>query len=570
MNARSPLAIRLRLGSGLVLMAYVTTHLANHALGVFGVAAMEWGRGPFLALWRHPLGTTALASALLIHLGLALAGLHARRSLRMPVWEALQILLGLAIPLFLTLHLLGTRIVHEVFGVTDSYAFVLLATWPEAWRQVLLVVLVWSHGCLGLHGWLRLRAWYAAAAPWMLAIALVLPTLALAGYVAGAREMVTLLARDPAVIAAMADAQAWPDPETVAWVHRREREILAILGVVLALILIARGLRRRREGRGRVVRITYPGARTVAVAPGTSVLEASRQNGIGHASVCGGRGRCSTCRVRIGAGGAELPEPSPAEQRVLDRLGTGPDVRLACQLRPSADIAVTPLLPASATPRAAHRSIRPGQGIEREVAVLFADLRAFTRLAESRLPYDVVFVLNQYFAAVGRAVEAAGGRIDKFVGDGVMVLFGIETTPETAARQALAAARAIALAVDELNRSLADDLPEPLRIAIGLHAGPVILGDLGYGATTSLTAVGDTVNVASRLEAIAKQHDSELAFSDEVATRAGLSLDTAVATRLEIAVRGRRRVLAVLLLTRAASLPTPTMEPPTTAIHARV
>ena len=75
------------------------------------------------------------------------------------------------------------------------------------------------------------------------------------------------------------------------------------------------------------------------------------------------------------------------------------------------------------------------QGSEREIAILFVDIRGFTGLAEGRLPYDVVFVLNRYFAAMGRAVEAAGGRVDKFIGDGVMALFGIESGPEPPAER---------------------------------------------------------------------------------------------------------------------------------------
>ena len=140
-----------------------------------------------------------------------------------------------------------------------------------------------------------------------------------------------------------------------------------------------------------------------------SVLEASRAAGIPHASVCGGRGRCSTCRVRVGAGAAQLPPPAADEARVLARIGdAGGGVRLACQLRPTHDLEVTPLMPAGAGPSDIRVQVNPGQGIEREIAVLFADLRAFTRMAEGRLPYDVVFVLNQYFRAMGQAIEEAG------------------------------------------------------------------------------------------------------------------------------------------------------------------
>ncbi len=226
------------------------------------------------------------------------------------------------------------------------------------------------------------------------------------------------------------------------------------------------------------------------MAPGMSVLEASRAAGIPHASVCGGRGRCSTCRVRIGEGAEHLPPPAPDEARVLARIGgAAGKVRLACQLRPTRDLAVVPLLPASAGPRDVRVQVDPGQGMEREIAVLFADLRAFTRMAEGRLAYDVVFGLNQYFAAMGQAIEGAGGRVDKFIGDGIMALFGIDLEPEAACRRALAGARAMAAALDRLNRQLEHDLREPLRMGIGLHVGHVILGEMGFGRATALTAI---------------------------------------------------------------------------------
>jgi adenylate cyclase len=319
----------------------------------------------------------------------------------------------------------------------------------------------------------------------------------------------------------------------------------AFVLVVLA-VCGARAVRGVRARYGRRVRLRYPDGVSVSIEPGMSVLEASRAAGVPHASVCGGRGRCSTCRVRVGHGAEHLPAPAPDEARVLARIGAGRDVRLACQLRPTHELAVIPLLPAGVGPQDVRIQVNPGLGVEREVAVLFADLRAFTRLSEGRLPYDVVFVLNQYFRATGQAIEAQGGRVDKFIGDGIMALFGVEAEPPAACRQALAAARAIASALEQLNEELAHDLPEPLRIGIGLHVGPAILGDMGYGRASSLTAVGDTVNVAARLETMAKELEVQLVASARLAERAGIDLGGFEERQIEI--RGRRRPLRVRLV----------------------
>ena len=229
------------------------------------------------------------------------------------------------------------------------------------------------------------------------------------------------------------------------------------------------------------MRIGYPDGRFVEVTPGTSVLEASRLAGIPHASVCGGRGRCSTCRVRVRGEIHSIDPPGEDELRVLRRIGARPNVRLACQLRPRGAVEVTPLLPPFAHAADGRRRVDFAQGSEREIAILFADIRGFTALAEGRLPYDVVFVLNRYFAAMGRAVEAAGGRVDKFIGDGVMALFGIESGARAGCREALAAARLMSERLGELNLSLRAELDQPLRIGIGIHAGPTIVGEMGYG-----------------------------------------------------------------------------------------
>jgi adenylate cyclase len=257
--------------------------------------------------------------------------------------------------------------------------------------------------------------------------------------------------------------------------------------------------------------------------------------------------------VRVGAGAEHLPPPAPAERKVLARIGAPPAVRLACQVRPAASLEVTPLLPPFAGPEAGFRQPGYRAGQEREIAILVADLRGFTRLADARLPFDVVFLLNRYFESMGAAVEGVGGRIDKFIGDGVMALFGIERGPEDGSRRALAAARAMAGALDELNRAFAADLPEPLRIGIGIHLGHAIVGEMGYGRAKALTAIGDAVNTASRLEGLTKDLGVQLVVSDHLAARAGVDL-TAFPAR-DAAVRGKREPLTVRAVASALDLP---------------
>ena len=248
-----------------------------------------------------------------------------------------------------------------------------------------------------------------------------------------------------------------------------------------------------------------------------------------------------------------LPARSPQEERVLQRIGAPPPVRLACQLRPTRDLAVTPLVEAAAGAGLALASVASRNGEEREIAVLFADLRGFTRLAERKLPYDVVFFLNRYFEAVGRAIAEAGGIANQYTGDGVMALFGVASSPERACRQALQASGAMIARVEDLGRSFSAELGEPLRLGVGIHTGPAVVGEMGYGETRYLTAVGDTVHVASRLEALTKEYHCDLVVSEQVMARAGV--DGRAYPSHELTVRNREAPLRIVVVDDARRLP---------------
>ena len=326
---------RLRLATGLVLFAYLVTHYANHALGLVSLAAMEAGRRWFAWLWDGWPGGLLLGGALTLHLVLALWALYVRRSLGgMRRWEAGQLLLGLAVPPLLAIHLLGTKVAALLFGTDPLYAYLLLVLWVYSpWiglQQAVLVLVAWCHGCLGLHFWLRIRPWYGRVRLLLFSVALLLPVLALLGFAEAGRE-VARLNLDPAWRDQAAAAIHFPTADQVALVYRLQAWCLWGFGALVAAVLAARLVRDRLVRRAAIV-VAYPDGRKVEVPRGTTILEASRIGGIPHASVCGGRGRCSTCRVRIAAGLAHLPPVSPEERRVLDRVGAPPNVRLASRI----------------------------------------------------------------------------------------------------------------------------------------------------------------------------------------------------------------------------------------------
>ncbi|TAW62336.1 adenylate/guanylate cyclase domain-containing protein [Rhizobium ruizarguesonis] len=545
---------RARLGSGLVIFIFVLLHLSNHAIGLISVAAADKAAHLFLAIWRNPLGTAIFYSSVLTHIALVLRAIYMRRSLVMPKGEMAQIVLGLLIPLLLMDHVIGTRIAHEFYGYIDDYETVVSTLWirnpTNGARQALGVVAVWIHGCIGIHFWLRYRSWYPDFAPLLLALAILVPVLSLLGFVEMGRTLADPSYQQSMTVSAYKEGintRYASNPE----VHRQVAMIRAgLYGAFSASLLIVVAARARRKLKERLdqVAVHYPGGEVIRVPRGFSVLEASRLGGLPHYSVCGGKGQCSTCRVQILGDYDSLPAPDKMEETTLRRINAGPDVRLACQLRPNRDVAVAPLLVPAIEAALPANSQETSPGREREIAVLFVDIRHFTTMTETRLPFDVVFLLNRYFAIIGKAVEQAGGRLDKFIGDGAMALFGLNTTPEEACRQALAAAAAIVAEIEKLAAELADELALPLRIAIGIHTGPAVVGTMGYGRVRSMTAIGDTVNVASRLESAAKEFEAAIVISEPVASLSGANL-TGIESR-EISVRGRALPLKVYVIPR--------------------
>lgn len=548
---------RARLASGLTLFAFVSTHLLNHALGLIGLDAMELGRLAFLFVWRSLPGTVLLYLALLTHLSLVLASIYRKRGWRQVAWaEFVQIGLGLSIPVLVAQHAVANRGANAIYGVEDTYAFVLLALWDQkphlGFLQCVAIVVAWAHGCMGVHFWLRLKPSYALWRRVLYPIAILLPTLAIVGFVDAGRQFDHLMT-DPIYRERLFAPLRALDPAAPAVIGDLVDRVWIGFGVLLATLFLARLAREGFERRRGYVTLTYPEGRLVSVRTGTSVLEASRLAGIPHASVCGGRGRCSTCRVRLGAGQELLPPADEEEVRVLARVSAPQTVRLACQIRPAADLQVTPLLAAAtAAARDGYQRKAYTQGSEREIAILFADLRAFTKFSEKKLPYDVVFVINQYFRAMGGAIEAAGGHVDKFIGDGVMALFGLDVDSNRGCREALVAARGMADALAKLNETLANDLAEPLRIGIGIHAGTVIVGEMGHGRAVSVTAIGDAVNTASRLETMTKEFGVQLVVSKRVSKRAGVNLKRF--PRRDIEIRGRTDTMPVFLIRDSAEL----------------
>jgi adenylate cyclase len=540
---------QVRLATGLIMFAYVFSHFCNHALGNISYDLMQKWLWFHVWWWRIPAVNITLYSAAVIHFSLGLWALYQRRHFRYTAAEITQLLLGLSIPLWLASHFGATRVGGWIYDLAPlPYANPLFGYWVTRPHmvavQMILMTVAWTHACIGLYFWLRMKPFFRWAAPILLSIAVLLPPLAMLGAHQGAQEVIRR-AKDP----------AWR-AQNIKPIPRDKRRVIDDItlfyfpiGYVAAILLIfaARGARSLNERRRGLVTVSYPG-RQVRVPKGLSVLEASLRNKVPHASVCGGRARCSTCRVKVVSDRSALPKPSGREAFVLARVGAGkdPSIRLACQLRLQADVAVIPVLPPNVGADFVRNRQRVHVGEEHFVVSMFVDMRGSTSLSEGRLPFDIVFLINRFVETVSRAITDAGGEPNQFVGDGVLALFGLNTDPATACRQALRAASLIEANVAQLNHQFATEVSEPVQYGIGIHAGEVIVGDIGFRGRTVFTALGDSVNVAARLQDLSKRLGCRAVISDDVCRLAGLPSDAL--TRTEVEIRGHEKPMSVRTL----------------------
>jgi adenylate cyclase len=547
---------QVRLVCGLVLFAYLVSHFLNHALGNISMDALASGVYYHTAFWQFLAVAIAFYTAALVQAGLGIWARYERRQFRWKAIEPLQLVLGLSIPALIITHIAGVRLGHTLFGHEKLYPQVFFAywiVWPyKMWLMFAVLTISWVHGCIGLYFWLRMKAFYQRAAPFLLAAAVLVPTLAMLGLYQGGRGVVDNDSAEWRAENLTRDKVGTPAEQAVLGTIENYF-LIGYLGLI-GFVLLAKGARALNERRGGMVSLSYGNGRVVRVPKGLSVLEASLRNNVPHASVCGGRARCSTCRIRVIGDCASLPAPSKREAFVLNRVGAGADpaIRLACQLRPETDLSFFQIFLPQITAASLRTSSPARIGEERYLVSMFVDMRGSTKLAEKRLPFDTVFIVNRFLGAVSQAVVECGGQPNQFVGDGQLALFGLSTNPQTACRQALRAAAMISANVDELNQFLSHDLREPIRFGIGIHGGEVIIGDIGYRDHMVFTALGDAVNVAARLQDMTKSLACEAVVSEEVRVTAGLADNDL--PQQEVAIRGRAEPMIVRSVTHAKTL----------------
>ena len=475
-----------------MLFVYVAAHLINHALGLVSLDAAETGLRIALRVWHSIPGTLLLYTAAAVHIALAFLALYERRTLRMPPIEWIRIVLGFMMPLLLIGHVIATRAAFELYAHAATYSRVVWEIWSSdrEWRQLGLLAPGWVHGCLGLHLAFGTKRFYRRAFLSLFAAALLVPVLAAAGFVTMAKEL-AFRARDPAPATA-APASIAAERASVGALRDA---MLGGFGLLVAGVLVARELRGAIEARRRMLVTIRIAGRPVQVPRGWSVLEASRGHGIAHTSMCGGRARCSTCRVRVLEGLEHCPPAAEAEHKTLVGIAAAEDTRLACQLRPTGDVAVMPLVESTGAPR---QDLRGAVTTDRQVAVLLLDLPD-TPSGEAALPHDLLYALNLVGESFNRIMQHSGGTLVQIGADRCIAAFGLESPIEPACRQVLRASSQLARELAALQSRLATELGVTIDCTLCLHAGPAAVGSLQSEHSRHLQVVGAPMRLAQTM-----------------------------------------------------------------------
>ena len=246
-----------------------------------------------------------------------------------------------------------------------------------------------------------------------------------------------------------------------------------------------------------------------------SILTAALRNGINHLHACGGSARCSTCRIQVVSGLENCNPRNELELKLADTHNFSDDVRLACQTTITGNVDIRRLLVDIEDLKFStlnHKKLGP-IGSHRKVAILFADIQGFTPMSERMQSYDVMYVLNKYFDFAGKIINANGGEINNYIGDAFLAVFGLDDAGDEVFR-AIKSGLEIQDNLITFAKTIEVNFNEEFKVRIGIHYGDAIIGMLGSRGTERLSVIGDTVNMAARVEAANKESDTFMLVSE--------------------------------------------------------
>ncbi len=353
---------RFRIITGLILFAFATGHLTNLALGLNSLETMDAWRGVFMAPWSNSIGGAILMGSLIGHALLSLYSLYRRNTLKMSPSDMVQFSSGLLILPILIPHVISIKMAVDLIpGYEPSYRGLFHYFWIqnpfEGLRQILVLVVLWVHGAIGLLTYFRLQDWWARLGPIINPLIVIVPVSALLGFVEAGNE---IIAANPTYVLQSptgALLETLNTIDTVNW------SLIWFYLALVAIVMIARWARLRNQTHQ--IEVQFVDGPRINTEVGSTLLELAIANDVPHANLCRGRGRCGTCRVLVTATTGSLPPASELELATLKKIGAGPAERLACQLQPDEGaLLVERLVPPYIEPKdlkATYRNLRADQ-----------------------------------------------------------------------------------------------------------------------------------------------------------------------------------------------------------------
>ncbi|CTQ61075.1 2Fe-2S iron-sulfur cluster-binding protein [Roseibium album] len=342
---------KLRIASGLVLFVFVLGHLLTLAFGLRSIEAMETAGRFLMGPWTNPVGGPILMLSFLLHGALGIWALFWRNRLFFNWGDSIQALLGIAIVPLLLPHIMGTVVGPAMTGATPSFKWVLAVYWmfvPHLGiQQVIALIVIWIHGCYGLFLWMQVQNWWGRISTVSYPFVVIVPVAALLGFVEAGKILLAnsgnaefmAPVRETATLYGQVGDQLWRIQDQILWAY----------AAIVAVVFAARAVRVWRKRP--MVTLNYVDGPTIVRPAGLSLLETAQSRDTPHAALCGARGRCGSCAVRIVEGAGNLSPVGPIEAETLARRSAAPGDRLACQAMPvGGSVLVEPLFSPDITP----------------------------------------------------------------------------------------------------------------------------------------------------------------------------------------------------------------------------
>lgn len=348
---RKNMISRLRIISGLVLFVFVTGHLLTLAFGLHSLTAMDTAGRFLMGPFGNPVGGPILIASFFLHAGLGLWTLFWRNSLISNWGDAAQALLGLAVVPLLLPHIMGVVVGPAMTGAHPDFKWVLAVYWMFAphlgIQQVIALIVIWVHASYGLFLWMQVQQWWGRVATITYPFAVIIPVAALLGFVESGKILIAN-SGDADFMAPVREA-ATAYGTVGATLNQVQTQVLWLYAGLVGVILVARAA--RLWGKRSPVSVIYEDGPTIERTAGGSLLETALSVDTAHAALCGARGRCGSCAVRVHEGQENLSSPSKTETETLERRSLPEGVRLACQAQPTGGIVkVERLFPPTLSP----------------------------------------------------------------------------------------------------------------------------------------------------------------------------------------------------------------------------